>query len=177
MADKLSLARPYAKAVFELATANKAYLRWSYVLGVLTALVKDPQIKPLLSNQIEAQALGDFLCEIVVNDFTEEESNLIRVLAAKRRLNIIEQVALLYEQLRAAAEKTLEVELISAVPLNETQKATFGKELGDYFSRTVELKCKVDKNLMGGYLAKAGNHLIDGSLRGELRKLQQSMGG
>lgn len=177
MADKLSLARPYAKAVFELATVNKTYARWSYVLSFITALVNDPQIKPLLANQSSAQALGDFLCEIVVNDFTEEEANLIRVLAAKRRLNIIEQLALLYEQLRASAEKTLKVQLISAVPLNEAQKAEFEKKLGDYFSRTVTLACEVDPNLMGGYLAKAGNHVIDGSLRGELRKIQQSMGG
>jgi F-type H+-transporting ATPase subunit delta len=178
MADNLTLARPYAKAIFEIASANQTYLRWSYVLSILTALVSDQLIKPLLRNQsASTQELSDFFCEIVSSDFTEEECNLIRVLVDSRRMGIVEQVALLYEQLKADAEKTLKVDLLTAIPLNENQREQFSKSLGHYFSRTIELNCELDSNLIGGYVAKAGNQVIDGSLKSELKKLQQSMGG
>lgn len=178
MADSFTLARPYAKAIFEIASAEQSYVRWSYVLNVLRGLTENKRVIAFIRNPtVSVHSIADFFCGVCTPDFKPEEYHLIHILAYRRRLNIVSFIAKLYESLRAEAEKTLTVELISAIPLNDAQKQHFIAQLGRYFSRTVRLECSVDKTLMCGYVVKAENRVMDGSLRGELINLNKMMGG
>ena len=178
MADKLTLARPYAKAIFDIACVGEDYDRWSYVLSVLSFLVADKRVANLLRNKtLSSSDLSEFFSKVCGADFNTEEHNLIHVLACAGRLNVVSYIAILYEQFKAVALKTLKVELISAVALSEQQKIQFSQMLKNYFLRTIELDCHVDAHLIGGYVVRAGNQIIDGSLRGNLVKLKNIMGG
>lgn len=178
MADHLTLARPYAKAIFEIAALQQNFSRWSYVLSVLSWIVQDARVRHLLRNAtLSMNTIAAFFDAVCESDFKPEELSLIHVLAYSHRLSIVSSVANLYEKLRAAAEKTLKVELISAIVLNDEQKKRFAEKLGDCFARTIQLDCRVDKALMGGYVVKADNRVIDASLRGELINLKKMMSG
>jgi F-type H+-transporting ATPase subunit delta len=178
MADNFTLARPYAKAIFEIAAKHNEYNRWSYVLKVLCWLTENKWVITFIHNPtIPVSQVADFFCAVCVPDFTEEECNLIRILAYRRRLKIVSFIAKLYESLRADAQKTLKVDLISAIPLTDAQKNHFVECLSAYFSRTVRLDYFVDEALMGGYVVKAENRVMDGSLRGGLSNLQNMMSG
>lgn len=179
--DQFTLARPYAKAIFEIALAEKNYDHWSYILNFLSVVVSDTRVMSLLRNAtLDVNTITEFfyaLCDSDFTDFKTEERNLIHILAYRRRLLIVPFIANLYEKYRAASEKTLTVELISAVPLVNAQKNQFIEKLGEYFGRTIQLECHVDSGLMGGYTVRAKNLVMDGSLKGQLNNLKKNLSG
>lgn len=176
MAEKATIARPYAKAAFESARQHHALERWSKVLATASSVVQDERVAGLLSSpRVTPEQLSGLIADIVGSDLDEQTRNFLATLASNRRLVLLPEIASMYEGLRAEAENTADVQVVSAVELNEAQKQRLASALKKRLKREVRLHCEVDASLIGGAIVRAGDFVIDGSLKARLDRLAVEM--
>ena len=176
MAERRTLARPYANAVFAVAKQDNDLQRWSRMLGYLVVATHEPQISLLLESPEVAYEQKAFrLTEVCGDEVNDRARKLTQVLARNKRLDLIDEIREQFEALRAAEEQTLDVEVVTAFPLTDEQSGTFERSLAAKYSKEVNLTSVVDRNLLGGAIIRAGDTVIDGSVRGRLDKLAESL--
>jgi F-type H+-transporting ATPase subunit delta len=171
-----ALARPYARAVFELAKSSGRYQDWSDSLALMAAVVSNATMKSMLDNpRLTRSDAGELVIRACGDDLGEAEVNLLRMLAENGRLNQLPMIAALYGQLRDEAERTVEAEVISARPLSDAQKTVIADALKRRLGRDVQLNCSVNEDLVGGAVIRAGDLVIDGSAVEHLRQLSSAL--
>ncbi|WP_423822435.1 F0F1 ATP synthase subunit delta [Salinisphaera sp. SPP-AMP-43] len=178
MADRYTLARPYAEAVFEMAeaSAGDGLSQWSDALAGLSAIVTDDTVAALMNNpRVSDDTLAEAIIEIGSADFGEGARNLVRLLIDNDRLSLAPEIAELFEIERAAAEDRLDVEVSSAVELSEAQRKALGEALEKRFDRKVSMSFEQDESVIGGAVIRAGDVVIDGSLTAQLERMRQSL--
>ena len=174
MPDKSTIARPYAKAAF--AAAGGRLSEWSGALRRAAAVVADARVAALLGNpRVTPEQLAQFICSIADPQLDEPGRNFIRVLADNHRLACLPEVAARFDQLKAEAEGTIDVEVTSAAPLTEAQRRSLASALERRLRRTVRLRCVLDPALIGGASVRAGDLVIDGSLRSRLERIAHQL--
>ena len=172
MQEKTTIARPYAQAVFELAQETSTVDAWSGALALLNRIVSDPQMRLLVNNpKVSDQQLQDLVIEIAADAFSAQAKNFIKVLVAASRLQYAPQIAELFEAMRANAEGRIDVEVIAAYELDKTQEDDIAKGISARLGKTVRISSSVDETLIGGAVIRAGDSVIDASLRGRLTEL------
>jgi F-type H+-transporting ATPase subunit delta len=175
MAELITVARPYARAVFESARAADALAAWSGFLARAAALVRDPQIVPLIGDpRVPPGALIGVVLELAgvqPEARPAEERNLLELLVHNRRLGLLPEIAAQYEALRAQAENIVDVQVTSARELTAEQSAKLQAALERRLGRTVRLHASVDAALLGGAVVHYGDFVIDGSLRRRVERL------
>jgi F-type H+-transporting ATPase subunit delta len=172
VAERATIARPYAKAAFGYARGAAAMAQWSQGLKAVTEIVTDPRVAALATNPRWSDAdLAGLVTDVAGAKLDAGMQNFVRVLAQNHRLLLLPEIAAQYEAERAAAENTIEVEVVSAVALDGAQTEKLKKALGDRLKRQVRLKNSVDAALLGGAVIRAGDLVIDGSLKGRLERL------
>lgn len=168
----LTAARPYATAVFELASEAGEFGPWSGMLNLLKMVVSDPRMKTLLDNPtLKSDFLADFVLDVCGDHLTGEGSNFVRVLAGAGRLPLVPQIAALYEQMRIEAEGVIEVEISSAYPLEEQDRQHIAAAMTKRLGKKITLTTTIDETLIGGVVIRAGDSVIDASVSGRLRQL------
>ena len=176
MAESATVARPYARAAFEFAQGAKALARWGDLLETAAMVVRDARVTALLGNpKVTTLALADFVLDIAGEKADEHGRNVVRLLAQNQRLALLPEIAAQYALLRAAAENTVDVEVVSAIALSEAETEKFARALTRRLNRIVRLHPSVDPSLLGGAVVRAGDFVLDGSLKGKLERLGQSM--
>jgi F-type H+-transporting ATPase subunit delta len=173
MAEYATLARPYAEAVFQLAKeANKLDI-WSDNLAVLTAIVEDPAMATVIANpRIEKATLTRLLLDVCCNEQTSAESkNLVKLLVDNRRVPVVPQIALQYEQLKAQHQGYIKVEIASCYPVSTEQQQDLETVLQKRLGKAIDINITVDQSLLGGWLIRAGDQVIDLSVKGRLERL------
>ena len=172
MAERATIARPYAKAAFEYARDANATAEWSRGLKTATQIVADPRVAALTkSPQCSAADLGDLIADVAGADLDAAMQNFLRILAENRRLLLLPEIAAHYEELRSEVENTVDVEVVSAVALNAAQQEKLSVALSTRLKRKVRMQNSVDATLLGGAVVRAGDLVIDGSLKGRLQRL------
>ena len=172
MAEKSTIARPYAVAAFELAKEQDDLARWSDMLVFAAVVASDELMQKYIGNPAVSQdTLSRLMIEICGDQLNEVGKNFLKVLIANNRLDVLPEIVVLYNQLRADAEKTVDAEVISAFPLSEAQQTALIEGLKKRLGREINLVSKVDENLLGGAIVRAGDLVIDGSVSGQLDKL------
>jgi F-type H+-transporting ATPase subunit delta len=172
VAERATIARPYAKAAFEYARDSKAFAAWSGGLATAAAIVADPRVAALTKDpQWTAAALAGFVTDIVGARLDPGMQNFVRLLAENHRLLLLPEIAAHYEVLRAEVENTVDVEVISAVALDAAQQQKLAAALSTRLKRQVRMQNSVDASLLGGAVLRAGDLVIDGSLKGRLERL------
>jgi F-type H+-transporting ATPase subunit delta len=170
MVEKVTLARPYAKAAFEAARDSKDFARWSEMLAAAAATVADARVVKLLSSpRVSPADLVELIAEASHAD--EHGRNFLNTLAVNRRLAVLPEVAAIYEELRADVENITDVHITSAVQLDDAQRSRLTAALKKRLKREVRLHCDVDAGLIGGAVVRAGDFVIDGSLKARLERL------
>jgi len=177
MAESITLARPYAKAAFELARDAKQLSGWSEQLVYTSALAGDQDMvkilnHPTLTSEQKAQILID-VCDGKLNDGVQ---NFVKVLAENHRLVLLPEIAELFEQFKSQQEATVDVTVETAFELNSEQEEKLAQSLKSKLSCNINLQTQVNKSLMGGVLIRAGDMVIDASVRGRLAKLVEAVG-
>jgi F-type H+-transporting ATPase subunit delta len=171
MSSSLTLARPYARAAFELARDAGQLADWSRKLGVAAAIAGDARVRGLVGDPHldTTQLHGMFLPpgEAQGTPFTA----FIGELAVHRRLPTLPDIATLFDELKREHEKVLKVTLRTAVPVEAAQGDALRAALERRFGRKVELDTVIDASVLGGALIDAGDVVIDGSVRGRLERL------
>lgn len=172
MAEKVTIARPYAKAAFEYAREHNTFPRWSELLATSSAVVADPNVEPLLANpRVTPAQLVELIASIAGNSLDEQGKNFLNTLAHNRRLGLLPEIAAMYETLRAEIEQIADVHVTSAAALNEAQRARLTSALKKRLRREVRLHENVDASLIGGAIVRSGDLVIDGSLKAGLDRL------
>jgi F-type H+-transporting ATPase subunit delta len=177
VAERATIARPYAKAAFEYAREAKAFAEWSRGLAAADAIVGDARVSALSKNpSLTATDLANLVNEVAGANLNAGMQNFVRVLAENHRLLLLPEIAAQFEQLRAAVENTVDVEVVSAVPLSEAQSESLKQALNARLKRQVRMQNSVDSALLGGAIVRAGDMVIDGSLKGRLERLATELG-
>lgn len=167
-----AIARPYVAAAFEYASAHQELPAWETMLETAAQIALNPSVTQLLmSPKINEQQRTSLFCEILASQLNEERKNFIRLLAENNRLTILPEIAALFKTYRATQEKTITVDVTSAVDLNADYQQKLMNALSIRLHRQVELECKVDPSLIGGVMIRAGDTVIDGTIKGKLARL------
>ena len=155
MAEKSTIARPYAQAAFELAQQQDDLKKWSEMLQLIALIISDPSITKYIDNpEVDDASLGKLLLSICGEQLNESGKNFLRVLIENKRLLVAPEIVALFEQHRAEAERTIEAEVISAFPLSEEQQRLLADKLKKRLGRVVHLATKVDSSLVGGAIVQ-----------------------
>ncbi len=178
MAEKATIARPYARAAFEYAHPRGQLVEWSGLLGVAAAVVADERVRALTKNPaVSSDQVVELVAGIAGDRCHAEARNFLRVLAGNRRLALLPQIITIFEQLRSEAENTLDVQVTTAYALTDAQRSRLSVALTRRFGRDVRLHETVDTALVGGAVVRAGDTVIDGSLKGRLEQLAAQISG
>lgn len=180
MSEVSTIARPYAKAFFQYAFETSQLVAWSKVLQTLAVIVQVPTAIQFLDNPATTTDLqSKFLKGMMAIHDSEIKpqiiENSIALLVENKRLAALPEIAIQYETLRAEAEKTLTVYVSSFLPLNTTEQERLMTSLSKRLQRHVSLEVALDEALLGGAVIRAGDLVIDGSVRGKLNKLCASL--
>jgi len=172
MADRLTIARPYARAAFEEARKNGGLAPWSEALQAAAIVVKDPRVASLLDNpRVTPSELAQLADEIAARPLGEHAANFVRTLADNHRLGFLPEIAQLFDSLKDDAEGVADVTVTSAAPLDEAQRSTIAAALERRLRRRVRLHFEIDPAVIGGAVVRAGDLVIDGSLRTRLERI------
>lgn len=175
MAELSTLARPYAKAAFEYAMEAGDLQGWSDSLGTVSSVAKQSSVDQLLSSPSStASEQASALTGICGESLSSAGKNFICILSENRRLKLLPQIAHQFEIMKANQEKAIEVDVASAQPLDEEQQEKLTEALSKKLERKVNMQVSLDKSLLGGAVIRAGDTVIDGSIRGRLTKLAES---
>jgi len=157
VAERATIARPYAKAAFEYARDARAFAEWSRGLQLAAEIVADPRVTALVKNpELTVDKIADFVNGVAGDKLNAGMQNFVRVLAANRRLLLLPEIAAHYEVFRAQVENTVEVEVISAVKLDAAQSEKLAAAINTRLKRRVNMHNTVDPTLLGGAVIRAG---------------------
>ena len=175
MADRLTVARPYAKAAFAQAKADGRLGAWSVALERAALAVCDSRVRALFgSPKVTAAQLAD-LVSGVAGDLDQKGRNFIAEIAENKRLPFLPEISQLFNELKDDAERVVDVHITSAVALPEAEAAKLTDALARRFDRKVRVTADVDSSLIGGAVVRAGDLTIDGSLKARLARLARDL--
>jgi F-type H+-transporting ATPase subunit delta len=176
MADKTTIARPYAKAAFAEARADSMLGAWSAALHTAAAVVADRRVHSLLDDpHVSTEQLSQLVLDIAGAGLGEHGRNFVQTLAETRRLDCLPQIAALFDAYKDEAEGIADVTVTSAVPLDERQQQSLTAALTRRLKREVRLHCTIDPELLGGAVLRSGDLVIDGSVRGRLTRIANEL--
>lgn len=176
MAELTTLARPYAKAAFRFALDKGQLPQWAEMLSLATQVVGNTEMGAYLGRpQITAVQQADAVIRVCGDRLTAEGQNFIRQLAENKRLLLLPYITELYDLFRAEQEKAVDVEVLSAFELSADQSDKLAKALSKRLERDVTVAAKTDTSLIGGVVIRAGDLVIDASVRGKVAKLRDSL--
>ncbi|MEX6500608.1 F0F1 ATP synthase subunit delta [Pseudomonas zhanjiangensis] len=176
MAELTTLARPYAKAAFEYAQAHQQLADWSAMLGLAAAVSQDDTMQRVLkAPRLTSTDKATTFIEVCGDKFDAQVRNFIHVVAENDRLALLPSIVELFELYKAEQEKSVDVDVTSAFALSDEQQDKLAKVLSARLGREVRLHAAEDATLIGGVLIRAGDLVIDGSVRGKLAKLAEAL--
>lgn len=176
MADRLTVARPYAKAAFAQAKAGGSLSSWSGALARAAAAVSDERVRGLFgSPKVTAAQLADLVSGVAGSDLSQDGRNFIALLAENKRLPFLPEISQIFDQLKADAERVVDVSITSAVPMGVDEQGKLVAALEKRFDRKVRVESAVDASLIGGAVVRAGDLTIDGSVKARLARLAQDL--
>ena len=175
MAEAITIARPYAVAVFSLAQEKGDLQTWSELLQTAAQCAESAEVQailtsPAVSDEQAVDLLGD-----VVGKLSADARNFLLLLAENNRLLLLPEIATLFEELRADAEQMLTAEVVTARALTDAQKTKIAAAWKKRLGKEVTLTEQVDESLLGGAIIRAGDLVIDGSALGKLNRLANAI--
>lgn len=176
MAERATIARPYAKAAFAVARERGTTGRWSRWLATARDVVLSAEFQELeQSPGVSTGHLEELISGLCGGDLDEQGEAFLRLLAENGRLDLLPEIADRFAALEAEDRNVADVEVVSATELDERQKERLATALRSRLNRDVRLGCSVDPALIGGAVVRSGDLLIDGSLRGKLEQLETDL--
>lgn len=171
MSELTTVARPYAKAAFDFAVESQAVSNWNDMLFFASEVAKNSDIVTFLSGSHSPDATSDLFIKVCGEQLNENGQNFVKVLAENGRLIALPAVAEMFAELKAEYENEIEVEITSAIAMTSAQETALSLSLEKRLARKIKLNCSVDNSVVGGMLIKAGDTVIDATIRGKLDRL------
>ncbi len=176
MAEASTLARPYAQAIFNLAVENNTLKIWSDTLALLKEVTANKAMIEFINNpDISDEQATALIIDICKDALDEQAQNFLKIAAENDRLDIVPVIADSFEALRAEEEGSVEAQVISAYTVTAAQKKSIATALKKKLGREVTITTQTDKTLLGGVIIRAGDMVIDGSVKSQLEKITHSL--
>ncbi|ASF45284.1 F0F1 ATP synthase subunit delta [Methylovulum psychrotolerans] len=176
MSELATSARPYAVAAFKRAKETAAMQSWSQGLAFMAAVIGSGDISGVVDNpKIGKQSVATLLLDICQGQLDEEAANFLKLLVQNGRLPLLPTIAKLFEEYKAEYEGYLDVQVTSAYELSEAAHKGLADTLEKSLGKKINMNVAVDKSLIGGVLVRAGDQVIDGSIRGRLQHMQKTL--
>jgi F-type H+-transporting ATPase subunit delta len=176
MSEAITTARPYAQAAFEEAQKLADLKGWSEVLISLAETICHPEVRAVITSPRVAKSKVESLMDGLLGGQAKiQQRNFVRVLVDSQRLLLLPEIVAIFEALRAEAEKTVNVVVDSAFELSAAQQEKIISSLKTRMGREIKLVCKVNKELLGGVVIRAGDKVIDGSARTRLGEMANAL--
>lgn len=171
-----TVARPYAQAAFDEARRLGDLKGWSAALETLAESLSNADVRAVVSSpRVDKSKVEELVVALCGNQLSAQQRNFIRILTDNHRLDVVTEILVLYEALRAEAENFADVTVASAFELSEAQQQKIAAALKVRMQREIRLNCKVDKTLLGGVVIRAEDKVIDGSARTRLGEMANAM--
>lgn len=175
MSELTTVARPYAKAAFDFAVEQNAVAKWQDMLVFAGEVANNADMHQLMTGAVAAEQLAEIFINVCGEQLDEHGQNFIKVLAENKRLVALPAISELFNALKADYDKEIEVQLTSASALSDKQTAEISASLEKRLARKVKLNCNVDPALVAGFVVKAGDTVIDGSVKSKLNRLADAL--
>lgn len=176
MADRATIARPYGRAAFAHARDARDFASWSKLLGAAAAAARDSRVARLIGHpQVTDEQLVELFASLSGKAASEAGRNFLSTLAENKRLALLPEIAAQFEVLRAEVENVVDVEVIAAREIAAPQQKRLMEALKRRLGRDVRLHTRIDDSLIGGAIVRAGDLVIDGSLKGRLARLGSAL--
>lgn len=176
MSELTTAARPYARAAFDYASSNGAIDQWADMLSFCAAVADDATMKVALDQpSLNWQQSAELFNEVCADKLDSHGKNFIKLLAENDRISLLPEIVVLYHHYQACAQGTIDAELISALEVSDEQINAIATSLAKRLGKKVSLTTQIDETLIGGAIIRAGDMVIDGSLRGRLEKLSNTL--
>ena len=176
MAENLTIARPYAEAVFSSAEAAEALPVWSQALQRLAMIVSDPDMHNAIGDpKVGPEQLYGLVAAGAGNALSPEAQSFVRVLIENDRLAVLPEIATLFEGLKNECEGVVEAQIDSAFPVDDAALAQLVGDLERRFERKVRPRVTVNPALIGGAMITVGDEVIDGTVRGRLASMASAL--
>lgn len=177
MAEPRTLARPYAKAVFQVAQDQQQLAEWSEILTVAGFVAANKVIRKLLANPgMEELKKAELILEVTEKKISASLRNFFELLAENHRLALLPEIAVLFNMYRADLERTVDLDVTAAFELTDAQQQKLTQALSAKLARKVSITASLDKSIIGGAIIRTGDLVIDASVRGKLAKMAEAMG-
>ncbi|MXN88823.1 F0F1 ATP synthase subunit delta [Pasteurella canis] len=175
MSELTTIARPYAKAAFDFAVEQSAVEKWAEMLKFSSELIKDETMQTFLNSSFSSNKLADTVISICGDQLDQYGQNLIRLMAENKRLIVLPAVYQEFQHYVEEHQKIVEVQVISAQPLNVAQSEKIVAAMEKRLARKVKLNCSLDSSLIAGVIIRTDDFVIDGSSRGQLARLANEL--
>lgn len=175
MAENVTIARPYADAVFNLASAAGALGPWQEALDQLAAIAATPEIRECISNpKLTTERVIGLIFD-VAGGLTSDQQGFVHVLAQNGRLAVLPEIRDLFVSLKNEHEGVKEALIVSAFPLNDTTLTALKADIEAHFKSTLNVTVRLDPDLIGGVKIVVGDEVIDASVRGKLANMAAAL--
>jgi F-type H+-transporting ATPase subunit delta len=175
MTEKMTLARPYAKAAFQHALTSNKLNDWSIMLANAAEMIKNADVKKIISNPTLTKEKRATFFTKQDSLFDDKFCNFIRLTANYDRLDLLPEIYSCYVQLKLSHDTEMNVQVTSAVDLDDNQKKSVTESLNRKLGTKLNIKFNVDASIIGGLVVRTGDVVIDGSVKGQLKKLTTNL--
>ena len=176
MDDIGTMSRPYAVAAFRQASEEGKIAEWADMLSALSTICEDATMKGLISNpKVDRAGLESLLLDVGGGSFSDTGKNFVRLLVENGRLDLTAEIERQFANERAAVEGRRDVTVISAYELSDAERDNLAGKIAKRLGVEVDLQVEIDQSLIGGVVIRAGDVVIDASLRGRLNQLSQAV--
>lgn len=176
MAEPVTIARPYAEAVFKLAREKSNLARWTEMLALLETVAKDEQVRSCIGDpNVSGEQLESLILGAVGGRLDGHGRNLVQVLIHNGRLELVPEIRSLYEELRREQERVVEATIVSALPVSDEQLEGLVARLEARYQRKVTARVEIDQWLIGGVKIVVGDEVIDATVRGRLNAMATAL--
>ncbi len=176
MSELTTAARPYARAAFAYAEENGVVDHWADMLSFCAAVADDEIMQTALDQPtLNRQQKGELFNQVCADKLNDKGKNFVLMLAENDRIALLPDIAVLFHHYQSDAEGAIDAQLISALEVSEQQVQAIAASLTKRLGKKVSLTTQLDQSLIGGAVIRAGDMVIDGSVKGRLEKLANSL--
>jgi len=176
MSKLMTIARPYAEAIFQYATEQDQVALWSTLLVDMTQIAENKDIQRITqSPKVSHEQVANVIAELTQVELASPQGSFVQLLIENKRLLCVPAIAQRYKQLVDEAHETLDVSMQTAVDVTPAEKESFTQKFSKMLGCNIKLHCTTDKDILGGFIVHYSDKVIDSSLKGQMNKMAQSL--
>ncbi|CAC9584718.1 ATP synthase delta chain (EC 3.6.3.14) [uncultured Gammaproteobacteria bacterium] len=174
--ELVTIAKPYANAVFSIAQQDKSHDDWKAVLEASAALVVDDQMQvyldsPSASKQDKSSAIQSLVASVIDRKLNTKENEFLSLILANDRAAVLPSILSLFEDRSNSFDDAKAFSVISAYKLTATEEKNIVKDLSEKYNASVSIETTIDESLVGGLIIKLGDKVIDLSIKARTDEL------